>query len=889
MKKLMTVLASAATALFAIGVAKGDGFVTQGINFEVGYSAGDVFDAQKDDAGGSTGDKFWYSTAAAGEIGDISNSTASVGKALVPDFFNPNEANSLPIGNYLHIDASAPLFRTAVANVQGAKKQEEFFSPTNNFVTPVDIGDGIYLDTLVQFTAADDAFQTDLDTGDKIAISYVEHEDDDTTAEVNEAWTNFVIRAGANVEGQFGQENYLAAVPAGFEKDAWHRLTVRTIKNVGDGQVGFVIYLDGDMTKTLNFTNEVNTGFTAASLNSTAKGFYDNHALYPSAVASAATGGTTISAASFSGTGALDDVVFTATKPSFIQEAAQVTITWDSDVTGIEIAGVAATQDELTAGRKTIVLDGPVTITITAITQGKEPRFATSGSGVWNGTSYTGLAAGDTVTITSIVPAFEIGGVRYTADELTDVVTAAAAGTSESPATIKLLNDCNQALAFGEGYIILDLAGNDIQGNGSEFSIGNAGATLVITNSGAEASVMVPADNGEGAAGTGALMAAAGTTIIQAGTFEGVIVTPAMTDEELNPKDYMVITGGKFLDAAYDPEDAESPFYLAAYVADGVGYEKSGDYVIVGGSVVPPVQTFALTTTGGANATVTTDPANVSALTGATEVTITATANANYTYAGVDLTGTGFTYDSENDAITWTQTVSEATEVVVPGAVAEVIGTYTVNVTTNANATYAAAYKDGGAEITPANDVLTVTVGKTIVITATPAEGYEYKSAPEGWTLSEGVLSIEVSEAGTVTIPAPTAKQQGGYPTYIEEIEDATVKAAYEAKYDTWKVSYGADAESAFGTAFLLNIAPNAADQTLEPASITIADGKVVITANKDLGAVNGKVYVKTAATLAGLETAEWAAATLDATTKAINVTQGSTDTAGFYQIKVDF
>ncbi|MBR6423770.1 MAG: hypothetical protein IKS47_03715, partial [Bacteroidales bacterium] len=156
MKKLMTVLASAATALFAIGVAKGDGFVTQGINFEVGYSAGDVFDAQKDDQGGTTYEKYWYSTAAAGEIGDISNSTATVGTALVPDFFNASAA----IGNYLHIDTSAPLFRSAVANTQSGS------------FTGVDIGDGIYLDTLVQFTAADDEFQTDLDSGDKIAISY---------------------------------------------------------------------------------------------------------------------------------------------------------------------------------------------------------------------------------------------------------------------------------------------------------------------------------------------------------------------------------------------------------------------------------------------------------------------------------------------------------------------------------------------------------------------------------------------------------------------------------------------------------------------------------------------------------------------------------------------
>ena len=131
-------------------------------------------------------------------------------------------------------------------------------------------------------------------------------------------------------------------------------------------------------------------------------------------------------------------------------------------------------------------------------------------------------------------------------------------------------------------------------------------------------------------------------------------------------------------------------------------------------------------------------------------------------------------------------------------------------------------------------------------------------------------------------------KEDGGYPTYIDEITDPTTKEAYETKYDTWKATYEADATSTHKAAFLLNIAPNAEDQTLEPASITLDNGKIVITANQKLGEVNGKVYVKTATELANLEKAEWVEATLD-DAKAINVTPGSTDKAGFYQIKVDF
>ena len=56
---------------------------------------------------------------------------------------------------------------------------------------------------------------------------------------------------------ELGQTNYFAAVPAGFNKDEWHRLTVRTIADVGDGHVGFVIYLDGDVNKTLEYSTDV--------------------------------------------------------------------------------------------------------------------------------------------------------------------------------------------------------------------------------------------------------------------------------------------------------------------------------------------------------------------------------------------------------------------------------------------------------------------------------------------------------------------------------------------------------------------------------------------------------------------------------------------------------
>ena len=121
------------------------------------------------------------------------------------------------------------------------------------------------------------------------------------------------------------------------------------------------------------------------------------------------------------------------------------------------------------------------------------------------------------------------------------------------------------------------------------------------------------------------------------------------------------------------------------------------------------------------------------------------------------------------------------------------------------------------------------------------------------------------------------------YPAYID-----TADAEMKSKYAAWKDVYGADGEGVHATAFLLNLSPDAEDQSLRATSITCRGETVVITANLDLGEVNGRVYVKSSTSLPDLATAHWTEATLDEA-DAIQVTRGGADTAGFYKIKVDF
>lgn len=76
--------------------------------------------------------------------------------------------------------------------------------------------------------------------------------------------------------------------------------------------------------------------------------------------------------------------------------------------------------------------------------------------------------------------------------------------------------------------------------------------------------------------------------------------------------------------------------------------------------------TYDVTISGGANATVTTDPATITGLANGATVTITATPNQGYTYTGVDYTG----WTLSGTAITKTVTIaSENVAVVVPAAV----------------------------------------------------------------------------------------------------------------------------------------------------------------------------------------------------------------------------
>lgn len=151
-------------------------------------------------------------------------------------------------------------------------------------------------------------------------------------------------------------------------------------------------------------------------------------------------------------------------------------------------------------------------------------------------------------------------------------------------------------------------------------------------------------------------------------------------------------------------------------------------------------------------------------------------------------------------------------------------------------------------------------------------------------------LTIPQGASGTTLGFAVTTSGGGSsdYPSYIDGIEDATTKAAYQTKYNAWKDTYGADAESSYQSQFLLNIAPNQKAE-LTTAAIVIENGAVKITTSPAAGSVNGKVYIKKATTVQGLDNTAWTEATVPASGDDVGKVTDTAGDAGFYQIKVDF
>ena len=747
MKKLMVAVVSAASAIFAFGdLPHGADFEAEG--FVVGESFTNYLD--KGDGAVSEGTLYWEASIPGEEIGSIAayTGTGRIGVDDVPDIYT----NALTNAKYLQLDSGKNRLLRNIAEGGAA--------------VPMSTGDGIYLDTLVKFSAASSLLDSDFESGDKLAIAYVGELDDGNYL------SNFVVRAGFIGESQ--PTNYLVEV-ANFDVEDWHRLTIRTLTNIDGNRAGFKIYLDG---QALAYS-------TGDDRFAQSAGFVDDtHTIFPSAVATGIYR-ETISAVAFAGNGSIDDVVFTTETPKFIKDTESVvaTFTVDSGVTAISVQVGSAEPIVVDMNNLEAILPpGTDEFTVTATIDGANGyTFArmTYNNGVFttNPATITGYAGG-AIAITTTRSNFSV--FDENGDPISGTYTTlGAALAAQGVAKIQLDFDytvadwesipLNQPVYEIDGEIVLNLNGNTLDGGASDYDemFYVSGAMTVIDSVGGGKIVY---------GGTAGMFSTSSDLAIGAATGDvGVFIDGVLFVDGYEGD--LVRANVRVADNTEADELVWSPA-PGSKCAD----EPVNGYWVVTPSAAPQPTTYALTLPTGVNATakVTANDVEVDDITAIdadTEVVVTWTALEGYK---ITLGATeNITMDSDKTAAT-------------PTVVAITYATLTITQVDNCTIVVSNATEEvaTGAKF-DVDDAVQLTVYRT------PASSYEL----DGYAATE---QITMDQDQTVT--AAVKSSGGSYPSYIDD-------PTKQAKYDTWKsdmAAAGVDVGdgAACEDAYLLNCKP---------------------------------------------------------------------------------
>ena len=377
-------------------------------------------------------------------------------------------------------------------------------------LTPADIGDGIFLDAKVKFTCAEEA--AEIGEGTKLCIWAQQTEAEDAVGVEGEegyvpaveAATNLIVTAGGALTAAAGvtKTDYKLNLPANFDFSAWHRVTVRAIKNVtklADAAVtGFVVFIDEKPVAVQgsadDYAAQIFNGFNETNLSSEGKKFFDERQLFVSLVKTGASGSTELSYMGFAGSGAADNIAIcdkdgAKTICNFAVGQIIFNLAYDKSVVqsfvckvGGEVVpteAIVATDNgcaiTLDGGAESIVISDIVVANHSKVTnytddQAKTITFATD-------------ATAAEIETETVFFAVTIAGVT------TEYPTLAAAITEANGATISLLQDCTFASPVDiNAPAVIDLNGNDINftdemGEGYGFAI-NADLTIIDSKGG---------------------------------------------------------------------------------------------------------------------------------------------------------------------------------------------------------------------------------------------------------------------------------------------------------------------------------------------------------------------------------------------------------------------
>ena len=380
MKKLMF-----ATALVASAAAFADPAVLQAgegasmgalnaISFE-GYTAGDTFvngAAEKDeDATPKTGYGFFYYEG--DQDGSSVKAFGGEDAAATPTCRRPYYFASQELTNQKYLDLSTEggiLWRSINAISHQTVDGDDVYDLGTAQTIPAD---GLYLDTLIQFTPTEDGGTPDVTSDDKLAIWL--NVDSSGATPV----TNLMVRAkfcyfdGAGVARDPTNFVVNASVVAGN----WYRLTIKavqTVVNPGSGMVipAFQIFIDGNVVAAT--TPQISTQLQAMLTQNVGvwgDGMADLAAanqVFPSlAEDPASVEDVTLQGVGFKGSGALDDIVWTENDPFPAPAAIDFTLSWPSGLTAVSYT--------LGTGGEPVAITGSSPLTITGVEDGALVAF----------------------------------------------------------------------------------------------------------------------------------------------------------------------------------------------------------------------------------------------------------------------------------------------------------------------------------------------------------------------------------------------------------------------------------------------------------------------------------------------------------------------------------
>ena len=552
MKKLITTMSAVAVAL-SLSAA---GTLPTGTSFE-GLTADAAYDITANTgelSAQAEGASYWGYTTAPDTL-KIVASTAPQGIAYRPTaFVSASQTNCLsikttlgnPISRYVNADQSAQ-----------------------------SIGNGIYFDSFVKFTAFDGDAPA-LSSGGKLAIWLKEEIPDNAT---DATATNLWITAGFLDGNNVVTTNYECSVGSGVDLNdgGWHRVTVKALETIykNASTPGFVVFVDQEAVTT---DTDVDKGIVTTSLTDNAGAFNNNGALFPSAVQSG-DAKSTITAVDFDGQGEVDDIVFTATAPNFAVDYEFFTINLGANISGAEYVLTTNGTAQLPvtiSGTTQIPYVAGMLVTITDVTPATgyvEGTIAADQGVTVNNKTFEPSGAEQSITINAAAAVAYVGETAF--GTLTEAETYVNGRTTAGNYTLKLGANATSGITINnanEGVnIILDLAGKTITGAADQDTIYLEAGSLTIIDSD---------KNGAGTVVAGANANALGNKrntvlVVNAGKYNGTA----------SLKSGATLYGGSY--TAADNSD-QGAFVGADYLATGYVATLDNGYYVV--TVAPVAQ-----------------------------------------------------------------------------------------------------------------------------------------------------------------------------------------------------------------------------------------------------------------------------------------------------------